>query len=852
MNNMKVLFNDVDRIMRIIYRELCLDYFRIDSVIPENAYCRCLFDLSNEQYRRNVSSRYLQIYPNNYHMDDLEYLLDSLGEILEKKYGDADALNLFPFIADCFLKKSKDNLYVDFDNLLEWDGYRNKLDVKLFLAAYNLHHIETPTSSKVNSIIGHNNKQLYDILERNRISENHMHLKASGYTDDINWYSFLQLKFSDTTQFSKFIESQESLREFENEVGKKEDLLEFILKVRLLRVHLTMYIDKPICCNTRLKKKYNKYLWEIIRADDVLNYLDSRGILKETITLEEEQNKYWNEKYQDLNLTKYAAIELDFYQQIMSYVYSDESDTEYVRTLFNLYIAGMTILKFQFVQDNLGMGFTKFKEKEEIKAFFVKNKKEKDDVIQSVFHKYYREKYIKNIELRITPQGSTSEYIEFIEKLNSMNEQEYDKVKKKLGPNDPSLQKIKYGLIVHFIKPLRSKRMTMIEDQGNKRTKINRDSDILLEALERIEKYTGDLGNAIYDKKEIAHKIVGIDTANFEKNNRPELFGAAYRKIRAGTTNDYVINATYHAGEEFPTLANGLRAIDEVLNFLGYRQNDRIGHALALGINIEDYFHIKRNNIFCSLGDYLDDIVWLYSVLVNSIENSSLLFFLKDEYEKYKWDFFEKVLSYDEIPSFEDYLSSYHLRGDCPDTHLELSKQPELSYEKICSRYPYQLNFKFNKHKSAFSNRTARKLFLRYSFDKNYREYAEQPLHVEISKNYIFCLEKAQRLIQQKVLNLGVFIEANPSSNKKISYVQKYSEISALNISGSVFGNPDSLELPISINTDDSTIFLTNLVNEYSVLAASLLREGYVDKDVYQFVEKLAIASNVHSFVQPY
>lgn len=851
MNNMKVLFNDVDRIMRIIYRELCLDYFRIDTVVPEHDYCRRLFDLSDEHYRRMISSRYLQVYPDNYHMDDLEYLLDSLGKILEKEYGSADALNLFPFIADCFLKKSKDNLYVDFDNLLEWDGFRNKLDVKLFLAAYNLHHTETSRPSMMNSIIGHNNKQLYDILERSRISENHMHLKASGYTDDINWYSFLQLKFSDTTQFSDFIKSQEAFREFENGIGKKEDLLEFILKVRLLRVYLTMYTDKAICCNIKLKKKYSKYLWEILRADDVLNYLDSRGILKETIALEEEQNKYWNEKYQGLNLTKYAAIELDFYQQIMSYVFSNKNDTEYVRTIFNLYIAGMTILKFQFVQDNLGMGFTKFKEKEEKKAFFVKNKKEKDDVIQSVFHKYYREKYIKNIELRITPQGSTSEYIEFIEKLNSMNDQEYDKVKKKLGPNDPSLQKINYGLIVHFIKPLRSKHMSMIEDQVNKRTEIRRDSDILFDALEKIEKYTNDSGNAVYDKKEIAHKIVGIDTANFEKNNRPELFGAAYRKIRAGTPNHYVINATYHVGEEFPTLANGLRAIDEVLSFLDYRQNDRIGHALALGINIEDYFHTKRNNIFCSLGDYLDDIVWLYSTLVDSTENSSLLFFLKDEYEKYKWDFFEKFLPYNEIPNFEDYLSSYYLRGDCPDTHLELSKKFELSYEAICSRYPYQINSKFKHHKSAFMNQTARQLFLRYSFDGNYREYAERPFHVEISENYVRCLKKAQRLLQQKVLDVGVFIEANPSSNKKISYVQKYSEISALNISGSVFGNPDSLELPISINTDDSTIFLTNLVNEYSVIAASLLREGYSDKDVYQFIEKLAIASNVHSFVQP-
>lgn len=56
-------------------------------------------------------------------------------------------------------------------------------------------------------------------------------------------------------------------------------------------------------------------------------------------------------------------------------------------------------------------------------------------------------------------------------------------------------------------------------DQYHKRMDLNRQSDFLLEAIRYLEKNT-------------ENKIVGIDTANFEKNNRPELYGPTYRKIR--------------------------------------------------------------------------------------------------------------------------------------------------------------------------------------------------------------------------------------------------------------------------------------------------------------------------------
>ena len=224
-----------------------------------------------------------------------------------------------------------------------------------------------------------------------------------------------------------------------------------------------------------------------------------------------------------------------------------------------------------------------------------------------------------------------------------------------------------------------------------------------------------------------------------------------------------------------------------------------------------------------------------------------LLLYLRDEFEKYKFQLFESTLPTEDIPSFDDYLASIYLRGDCPDTHFNLKNE---SYDNL-RVYEYRFNTSNKHHKQSFFNEKARRLFLRYSFDPNYRERAESPFQTKVTDKYKECVKQAQRLLKIKIRDMHVYIEANPTSNKKISIMTKYSEIPALAISGPVLlGDENSIQLAVSINTDDSSIFQTNLVNEYSLVAASLLKEGYSENDVYDYIEELAIASHVHSFIE--
>jgi adenosine deaminase len=96
---------------------------------------------------------------------------------------------------------------------------------------------------------------------------------------------------------------------------------------------------------------------------------------------------------------------------------------------------------------------------------------------------------------------------------------------------------------------------------------------------------------------------------------------------------------------------------------------------------------------------------------------------------------------------------------------------------------------------------------------------------------------------------MHVYVEANPSSNLKISYVNKYCDLPFLQIS------QYPPKISVSLNTDDSSLFQTSLVNEYAMVAAALFREsenGQIEmseEEIYDYIEELVKNSNYHNFV---
>lgn len=70
-----------------------------------------------------------------------------------------------------------------------------------------------------------------------------MHLKASGYTEEINWRSFVKKDLSDIPRYEQFIHSDGIFKEFRKTAEKENELLQFVLKFKVIRIILSCYLS---------------------------------------------------------------------------------------------------------------------------------------------------------------------------------------------------------------------------------------------------------------------------------------------------------------------------------------------------------------------------------------------------------------------------------------------------------------------------------------------------------------------------------------------------------------------------------------------------------------------------------
>ena len=82
-------------------------------------------------------------------------------------------------------------------------------------------------------------------------------------------------------------------------------------------------------------------------------------------------------------------------------------------------------------------------------------------------------------------------------------------------------------------------------------------------------------------------------------------------------------------------IADGLRAIDEAVNYLSLRSGCRLGHATMLGILPKEFYAVK-NPVSMPSQIFLDNVVWMYFFIrENSIhfdDVSHLLSYLKEKF----------------------------------------------------------------------------------------------------------------------------------------------------------------------------------------------------------------------------
>lgn len=327
--------------------------------------------------------------------------------------------------------------------------------------------------------------------------------------------------------------------------------------------------------------------------------------------------KYYNDWKIYYSQSGERHIIYEMFRRILKH---DKSLPTEIYNMFYAYLLIKERVRGELVQSNQWVGFENFQIYQDRKSYFLKGEAYSRLAAKMAILSCLQQD-VDLLEARITPKDTAAEYYENICFLDNAIDE-----KKQFRDH--------YFYVIHFIKKpdVVGIRDTFCECRHSA---LRRDCERKAQALIEFRK----------TYKKTAFRILGIDAASQEIGCRPEVFGTVFRALQLDTQSLYSENgvlrvpqlrATYHVGEDFLDLTDGLRAIDEAILFLNLDCGDRLGHALALGISVRDWYASKRRHISLPLQDYLDNLVWLYHSIVRygiyGLDN--LKNFIEAEYQK--------------------------------------------------------------------------------------------------------------------------------------------------------------------------------------------------------------------------
>ena len=534
--------------------------------------------------------------------------------------------------------------------------------------------------------------------------------------------------------------------------------------------------------------------------------------------------------------------------------------------LFYSYVLIRETLRSELIQTNDNVGFENFHNYERRKMGLIGSSIFQDKMVQKAVGGSLLSKNIQSLEIRISPLNTGEENYYYIKKLDEI-----------IGKSTDV-----YFYTMHFLKSKdKAIRSELVHCRHyHKRREARRKANALLELRERYP--------------ETAKRILGIDGASTEIGCRPEVFASVFRQLKdhrgiidRGVERDELpqLRATFHVGEDFLDVVDGLRAIDEAVNFLNLECGDRLGHAIALGIDVAEWYQSKGNKVYLSKQDYLDNLVWMYHYLIqfrnadmdilrNDIEKEFSRYFreiylnnmnaaeqtrILEEYRQYMLEKHGRNVYVNERVEFDIfyYYKAWKLRGDDP----ELYKQGYFKYDEdeFASDY-YYVNRKFPKEYDSRRMPEVALLYYYYHFNNGVRQEGESRIEVKIKPVYVEGVAAIQKALQKRIAERGIGIETNPSSNYLIGTFKKYEShpIFQLYNRGLVDDEEQLKECPqmfVSVNTDDMGVFSTSLENEYGLLARAL--EGVTDKNgapcykkanIYEWIDAVRQMGNDQSF----
>lgn len=783
--------------------------------------------------------------------DELQNNYDILLQSMKGKNSeDISVFNSVMNLTEKLLIYDGSEIRCKFDELLRWREISFYLGQDLltcaFIASEDLKYGETNRRFFAwLPIIRSDDNRLHNILDKG-MAENHFHLAGSTKVFELNWICLMNLIEGRLHDFKKIKSGIQRYQMDRLDLSvKNEDLYSICQKGALLRCYLFAVLKG----NLYLKEQLEKMLHNLENGADVNSYTAK---LQDLINLC--KNGYGARvKYEgildyalekdmiDLNDSecRLLAGERRFLYECYKAAKDRRFDTNQ-KNYFYQYLIIRTYFRGEMIQINRKNGFTNFAKYQDRKELFITGETAyQHELVRLALNEPLRKQNIQKLEARICPKKRASDLYK--------NLRIGDQIVSELE-NKEAKDKLVY--VLHFPKIKDQKFCEGVPRNYNARKKAEKQMRSVVAFLEKgtsMNKY-----------------IRGIDTCASELDCRPEVYAQIYRymadvvfetnlenKMEHREVNKK-LRMTYHVGEDFFDIVDGLRAIDEVLLFCGLKRNSRLGHALALGIDPYKYYECKKYKLVLSKQVLMDDLAW---ILVKAKETGcNIESQLKTELEQRFYYLYQNVYGdafSDKMDvTYRDYYQSWKLRGDNP----ELYRLGEKEFQD-CVEHQQRALIRFDRY--AFnsglktqgeiirSKEKLRKLYYVYHYNKSVREKGQEQEEFKVDQRYAELVYQVQDKMIAQLTRDSIAIETNPSSNYLIGTIQKYDEHPILRFNSRKLRTPEkNMSLSVSINTDDQGVFDTLLENEYALMTLALKKSKDKDnqplydiEDIYEWVD---------------
>lgn len=284
------------------------------------------------------------------------------------------------------------------------------------------------------------------------------------------------------------------------------------------------------------------------------------------------------------------------------------------------------------------------------------------------------------------------------------------------------------------------------------------------------------------------------------------------------------LRATWHAGEDFVRLAQGLRAIHEPIEAGAIWSADRLGHAVALGLRPGPWAG-AAGEVPQAAEDRLDDLLWEWDRYAagDILPQAGRLMAIEREIERLARRIHGAANH--GIPTF---ARARRLR-------LQPGILAEMEYPGPGWRRHRMLQLDAHAdggvdgHPAADLGgdaAQARALFHAYLRDQGTYTRGREIVRVEADAAEVAFLDAAQRWLAGRLEALSITVETNPSSNLLIADFADLQEHPAFRLEPLHPGDPQALGVAITINSDNPLTFATSLGDEFTYMYAGLRRAG--------------------------